>query len=151
MAERVVDDCEKALGRNLSPCTTADEPLPGGDFTGTFQDLQSQVEGLGLSSFEAERAARLYGSEALSLFEEERGPAVEAAHAVKQEGALTLEDYWVRRSSRARFDEDGGMEALEPATESMGELLNWSQEERALQIEGCRARRAEEMRPVREI
>jgi len=151
MAERVVDECERELGRKPGPCNTADEPLPGGDFTGTFEDLQSRVERLGLSPYEAERATRLYGSEALSLFAEERGPAVEAAYAVKHEGALTLEDYWVRRSSRARFDEEGGLAALEPAVESMGKLLNWSHEERALQIDGCRARRAEEMRPVHEF
>ena len=151
MAERVVNECEKDLGQKPSSCTTTDEPLPGGDFTGTFEDLQSRVEGLGLSPYEAERAARLYGSVALSLYEEGGGPAVEAAHAVKYEGALTLEDYWLRRSSRARFDKDGGMGALEPAAESMGKFLNWSHEERVLQIEGCRARRAKEMRPIREL
>jgi glycerol-3-phosphate dehydrogenase len=151
MAERVVNECEKELGQKPSPCTTTDEPLPGGDFTGTFEDLQSRLEGLGLSPHEAERAARLYGSEALGLFKKERSPAVEAAHAVKYEGALTLEDYWVRRSARARFDEDGGLASLEPSAESMGELLNWPHEEKTLQIQECRKRRAEEMSPVREL
>ena len=48
MAERVVDQCEERLGRDLTPATTAEEPLPGGDFTGTFQELSSFVEAQGL-------------------------------------------------------------------------------------------------------
>jgi glycerol-3-phosphate dehydrogenase len=146
MAERLVNQCEKLLSRKPHPGPTAKEPLPGGDFTGTVHDLQSRVEGLGLAPYEAERATLLYGSEALSIFAKERGPAVEAAHAVKKEGALTLEDYWMRRSARACFDEDGGLAALEPAVERMGELLNWSVEEREGQVEACRARRTTEMR-----
>ena len=50
-----------------------------------------------------------------------------------------LEDYWVRRSARAWFDPDGGLGALEPAAEAMGELLGWSGEERRRQIASCRA------------
>jgi glycerol-3-phosphate dehydrogenase len=146
MAERLVNQSEKLLGRKPHPGPTAKERLPGGDFTGTVHDLQSRVEGLGLAPYEAERATLLYGSEALSIFAKERGPAVEAAHAVKNEGALTLEDYWMRRSARACFDEDGGLAVLEPAAERMGELLNWSVEERERQVEACRARRTAEMR-----
>ena len=42
------------------------------------------------------------------------------AHAVLHEGALTLEDYWVRRSARAWFDLDGGLAALAPAADADG-------------------------------
>jgi glycerol-3-phosphate dehydrogenase len=55
------------------------------------------------------------------------------------EGALTLEDYWVRRSARAWFDHDAGLAAMEAAAPVMGELLGWSDEERARQIAACRA------------
>jgi glycerol-3-phosphate dehydrogenase len=55
------------------------------------------------------------------------------------EGALTLEDYWVRRSARAWFDRDAGIGALEPAATAMGDLLGWSDEERLQQIAHCRA------------
>jgi len=150
MAERLVDQCEKELGRKPKPPPTAEEPLPGGDLAGAFEELHSRVQAHGLTPHEAERVARLYGSEALDLFAEGTLPAAEAAHAVLLEGALTLEDYWVRRSARSQFDEEGGLAALEPAAKRMGELLRWSPERRASEIEACRARRASEMRAVSE-
>lgn len=61
------------------------------------------------------------------------------------EGALTLEDYWVRRSARSCFDEKGGMDALEPAAEVMAELLNWTAEERLRQIIHCRQQREKDL------
>ncbi|MEI6453967.1 MAG: glycerol-3-phosphate dehydrogenase C-terminal domain-containing protein, partial [Actinomycetes bacterium] len=60
-------------------------------------------------------------------------------HAVLHEGALTLEDYWVRRSARAWFDADGGLGALAPAAEAMAGLLGWSDSrERSYSIGGYR-------------
>jgi glycerol-3-phosphate dehydrogenase len=84
----------------------------------------------------------------LDIFDKGKGVMAEATHAVFNEGALTLEDYWVRRSARARFDEDGGMASLEPAAECMGELLNWSNEERTRQIDACKASRMTEMQAI---
>ncbi|MDO9516316.1 MAG: glycerol-3-phosphate dehydrogenase/oxidase [Syntrophales bacterium] len=145
MAERVGDECQKTLGMKPSAAATDDEPLPGGDLGEPFETFTARVEALGLSSVEAQRLARLYGSEALTLFSEKSGPAVEAEFAVKNEGALTLEDYWVRRSARSNFDDNGGMDALEPAAEVMGNLLKWSEAEKNNQIELCRKRRQKEM------
>ena len=145
MAQRVGDRCQENLGVKPSPSATNVEPLPGGDFSEPFDQFKARVEALGISPDEAERLARLYGSEALTLFSEKSGPAVEAEFAVKKEGALTLEDYWVRRSARSNFDDNGGMDALEPAAETMGNLLNWSEAEKINQIELCRNRRDKEM------
>jgi glycerol-3-phosphate dehydrogenase len=145
MAERVADRCQERVGRRPSPSPTGDEPLPGGDFSGSFEDLRGRVEALGLGAVEAERIAMLYGSEAPDVVADGGGPAAEAERAVRVEGALTLEDYWVRRSARAHFDPDGGLAALEPAAERMGQLLGWSEEERARQLASCRARREREM------
>ncbi len=145
MASRLVDLCEKKLGRKQTTVSTESQPLPGGDFNEPLTDLASQLETQGLSPIEAERAARLYGSEALDLFSKGSGPAVEAIFAVTHEGALTLEDYWVRRSSRACFDKNGGMDALEPAADAMANLLGWTDEERNRQIESCRQQRDEDM------
>jgi glycerol-3-phosphate dehydrogenase len=145
MAERVVDRCEERLGCRPRPSRTADEPLPGGDFSQTFEELQSRVQALDLTAIEAERAVMLYGSEAYDLFGGGNGPAVEAEFAVRFEGALTLEDYWVRRSARAHFDLDGGIAALAPAAEKMARLLGWSDRQRLHQIEACRARHKKEM------
>ncbi len=66
----------------------------------------------------------LYGTEAVALVN--GGIHAEARHAVLKEGALTLEDYWMRRSARARFDLDGGIASLRPAADAMAPLLGWS-------------------------
>jgi glycerol-3-phosphate dehydrogenase len=148
MAERLVDRCEKLLNRGHVDAQTAVEPLPGGNFSDSFETLCSRIERLGLAPQEAERAAFLYGSEALDIFAKEKGIAPEVRHAVLSEGALTLEDYWVRRSARACFDEDGGMAALETAADVMGELLGWPEPEKVRQIEFCRTIRSNEMRHI---
>jgi glycerol-3-phosphate dehydrogenase len=151
MAERVVDRCEERLGRRPSPSATTEEALPGGDFSETFEELCSRVEAMGLAPDEAERVTRLYGNEAFQIFceekgiSEEKGLAAEVRQAVLNEGALTLEDYWVRRSARGRFSEDEGLPDLEAAAAHMGELLGWTQEERLRQIEDCRSKRHFEM------
>ena len=145
MAARVVDECQKAQGIKPTPATTENGPLPGGDFSEPFDQFKTRVEDLGVPPVEAERLAMLYGSEALTHFKENWGPAIEAEVAVKIEGALTLEDYWVRRGARSNFDDNGGMNALEPAAETMGKLLNWSDVEMKSQIEMCRQRRKKEM------
>ncbi|MBW1845682.1 MAG: glycerol-3-phosphate dehydrogenase/oxidase [Deltaproteobacteria bacterium] len=145
MAQRVADQCQKILGAKPNPAATDVGSLPGGDFSEPFEQFKTHVEALGIPPIEAERLARLYGSEALTLFSEKTGPAVEAEFAVRTEGALTLEDYWVRRSARSNFDHDGGMDALEPAAEIMGNLLNWSDAEKNSQIESCQKRRQKEM------
>ena len=133
MAERVADKVEAALGRSPSACLTAKRPLVGGETPP--ESLRAQLASEEASA--AERLIGLYGSEAPGLT---AGPAAEAAHAVLNEGALTLEDYWVRRSGRAWFDPDGGLAALAPAAEAMAPLLGWSADRMQQEIAGCRAR-----------
>ena len=82
---------------------------------------------------EAERLTMLYGTEAVALVN--GGIHAEARHAVLKEGAMTLEDYWVRRSARARFDLDSGIASLRPAADAMAPLLGWSAAEADRQIE----------------
>jgi glycerol-3-phosphate dehydrogenase len=137
MAERVTDLAEEALGRRPSPPATDTEPLVGGDL-----DVAATLASLSAWGPEGERLVGLYGSEAPLIAGAGGGPAVEARHAVLNEGALTLEDYWVRRSARAWFDAEGGMAALAPAAEAMAGLLGWSPDETETQIEACRAVRA---------
>ena len=132
MAERVVDEIEKALGRKGAPCRTAVEPLVGGD----VDPAALAVGG---------RLAELYGSEAPAIVAAGGGPAAEAAHAVEAEGALTLEDWWARRSARAWFDLDGGLGALAAAAEAMAPRLNWSDGRRTQEIEACRRLHTDDM------
>lgn len=129
MAERIVDLAETRLGRKAKAPATAEEPLIGGDL-----NVASTVSASGP---DGDRLVGLYGSEAPEIFAAGGGPAVEARHAVLHEGALTLEDYWVRRSARAWFDSDGGLGALAPAAEAMAGLLGWSETETQRQITLC--------------
>jgi len=149
MAERIVDICEEKLARSHVVCKTANTPLPGGDIGGTLETLAARLADRGLPGRESERLARLYGSEAKSVFESGANVRAEAQWAVLHEGALTLEDYWVRRSARARFDTQGGLDALEPAARAMAELLAWSDAETQRQITVCHELRSNEMSPLR--
>ena len=145
MAERIVDKCEEQLGGKRSACVTADEALPGGDVEADLGPVEAELKARGFDDAAANRAARLYGGEAKEVFAKVIGVEAEVEFAVTHEGALTLEDYWVRRSARARFAADGGVSILEPASEWMGALLGWSAAERARQVEACLAKRAREM------
>ncbi|MEO8812192.1 MAG: glycerol-3-phosphate dehydrogenase C-terminal domain-containing protein, partial [Caulobacteraceae bacterium] len=76
------------------------------------------------------------------------GPGAQAARAVLAEGAVTLEDYWVRRSARAWFAIDGGMSALAAAAGAMAPLLGWTAERTADEIERCRTIRLRTMTDI---
>jgi len=130
MAERVVDLAVERLGQTAQDCATADAPLPGGSRTARLD---------GLDPLAAERLAGLYGDEANEIVIAGGDVAAEARRAVTHEGAATLEDYWVRRSARAWFDEGAGLAALAPAAEAMGALLGWDDAMTAAQIAHCRA------------
>lgn len=149
MAKKLVDMCEARLGRTPASCSTADEILPGGNLNGTFIEFWQQLEEKGLGGSDAERLTRLYGSEATEIVAAGGDLKAEVEFAVLSEGALTLEDYWVRRSARARFDVDGGIDCLAPAAAVMAHLLNWSQDECDRQVKACLAIREFEMSAVR--
>lgn len=140
MADDMTDLAQKALGQKPATSRTATTPLVGGDVD--VAAMGQALRAKGLADAEADRLLQLYGADALEAV---GGPAVEARRAVLCEGAVKLEDYWVRRSARAWFDPDAGLAALEPAAAAMGELLGWSNEERAQQVEECLAIHARSM------
>ena len=134
MAERIVDTVIENHGFAAKSCATADVPLPGGDAVMLFSDLT------GIGDIHAERLARLYGVEAPNLLGNAGGDELvtaEAQQAVQKEGALRLEDYWARRSSRAWFDEGAGLPVLKQAATAMAELLSWDDTRKAMEIENC--------------
>ncbi len=134
MAEDVTDDVEKALDRKPAKSRTETTPLISGDVDVAAMSRKLRAEGL--AEHEADRLLQLYGAEAPEAL---GGPAAEARRAVLHEGAVKLEDYWVRRSARAWYDADAGLGALEPAADAMGGLLGWSDGERNKQIAACKA------------
>jgi glycerol-3-phosphate dehydrogenase len=144
MAERVVDQIEEALGRKVSKSRTAKDPLPGGDVD--VATATTALVAAGRSPEAAARSVGLYGSEAQTVGD---GAAAEATQAVLHEGALTLEDYWVRRGARAWFDLDPAFPALSAAAEAMAPLLGWTAAERQRQIEHCRALRHDALSNLR--
>jgi glycerol-3-phosphate dehydrogenase len=144
MAEHVVDLVVTRLGRRVLPCTTATRPLAGGE-----RVLGSaEIARLSPVPVEAERLAQLYGDEAAAIVADGGDVAAEARHSVLYEGALTLEDYWARRSSRAWFDERAGLDSLEPAATAMSKLLGWTDEERDRQVALCRSLERQSRAPL---
>jgi glycerol-3-phosphate dehydrogenase len=139
MAEKTVDLVLLRLGREAERCATATQPLPGGDLPNGPGAITDRLVARGLGLVAAERLARLYGSEAEGVVAEGGGIAAEARQAVRVEGAVMLEDFWVRRSARAWFSEGGGAEALASAARAMAPLLGWNFDEESHQIELCRA------------
>ena len=135
MAERIVDTVIENHGFTAKPCATADVPLPGGGVEVPPSDLT------GVGDVQAERLTRLYGAEAPSLLGNtgcDELVKAEVQQAVQKEGALRLEDYWARRSSRAWFDEGAGVPILNQAATAMTELLGWDDTRKAMEVENCR-------------
>ena len=135
MAERIVDTVIENHDLTAKPCSTGDHPLPGGDRVANASELEE------MGDIQSERLARLYGAEAVDVVTSAaRGGLVsaEVEQAVLKEGALRLEDYWARRSSRAWFDEGAGLPVLDEAANRMADLLGWDDSRKALEIENCR-------------
>jgi glycerol-3-phosphate dehydrogenase len=144
MAEHVVDLCVERLGDAARPCTTATEPLVGGERTLEADEIRR----LSADGDAALRLVSLYGDEAPAIVSAGGDVAAEARHAVTHEGALALEDYWVRRSARAWFDDRAGLDSLEPAAQAMAPLLDWNDTERSRQVSACRALERDSRRPL---
>lgn len=143
MAERIVDRVMSKLSRSAA-CTTASEHLPGGDMPPAA--MRSALSARGLNDESIERLVLLYGSESTLVAD---GVPSEVTHAVLKEGAVTLEDYWVRRSARAHFDPDGGLAVLDIAARTMAPLLGWTDEQQRSQLDHCHALNAAEMGVLR--
>ena len=135
MAERIVDTVIENHGLTAKRCSTAEHPLPGGDRVANASELEE------MGDTQSERLARLYGAEAVDVVTRAARSGLvsaEVEQAVLKEGALRLEDYWARRSSRAWFDEGAGLPVLDEAANRMADLLGWDDSRKALEIENCR-------------
>jgi len=137
MAERVVDMVGKTLGQSTRPGDTDRRVLVGGD----CEPAELAVErNEGSASWR--RLVDLYGAEARAVDDDGGDVAAEVRHAVRNEGALRLEDYWVRRSARALYDLDAGLSTLDTASGEMAKLLGWTEGRRLDEVSECRARHA---------
>lgn len=144
MAERIVDQCVKTLGLTAKPCVTATTPLPGGEGPQSVEDITAKLLST-CTPAQALRLAELYGSEAEKIASAPSPLRAEAEHAVTHEGALTLEDVWVRRTARAWFAPKAGLPDLSELASAMSPLLGWTPEEQTKQIQQCEKRHADNM------
>jgi len=148
MAERIVDQCIEEHQLTANGCETATTYLTGGDIDAEISTLAESLKANGMTAADTERAVRLYGSEAEFVFRDKSGIDAEVQFAVTHEGALTLEDFWVRRSARARFSTDGGIDELETAARHMGPLLGWAENDIQDQVTLCKKIRKREMQAI---
>ena len=138
MVERVTDTVVERLGHPAVQAASEDRPLVGGDF------LPPPIDDAAKAGRQPpDRLADLYGSEAPSVEADGGDLEAEVRQAILREGALRLEDYWIRRSARAFFDVDAGLSTLDPASREMGRLLDWNEDTRASEVEACRLRHEE--------
>lgn len=144
MVEEVVDKVQARLGMNPDKAGTETVALPGGEFD-DFDGLVMQLKQAGADDAKADKLARAYGDEALAVWHDGGDAAAEVRHAVAAEGAVTLEDWWVRRSARAWFDCDGGLAALQQGADAMAAALGWDEATKQAQLDACLARRDELM------
>jgi glycerol-3-phosphate dehydrogenase len=137
MAERLSDSVLERLGRPAQPADVDSRPLAGGDFEAPPIDAAAKA-----GHPNSNRLKDLYGSEADDVAADGGDVAAEVRQAVRREGALRLEDYWIRRGARAFFDADAGLSTLEPASQEMARLLDWNETTRLAEVDLCRRRHA---------
>lgn len=151
VAEQVVDLVCKKLS-SQSRCTTDQLPLPGAPSV-TKQIIENAASDRGITVEIASHLANLYGSrftEVLELLNQDPQGAqglcshspdilAQVQHAVEYEGALTVDDFLLRRSALG-LGPCLGLDALEHIADEMGSLLHWSQTERQKQIALYRTR-----------
>ncbi len=139
MVERVTDSVIERIqdeqGRGNYAKAAEERPLIGGDIPAPPIDDEARA-----GRRQPDRLAELYGSEAAEVAADGGDVAAEVRHAVRREGALRLEDYWIRRSARAFFDVDAGLSKLEEAADEMAREFDWSETRRRDEIEACRRR-----------
>jgi glycerol-3-phosphate dehydrogenase len=138
MVERVADSVFEILGKSSRESAGDDRPLVGGDITPMVIDDAAKA-----GNRPMDRLEDLYGSEAPDVKADGGDVKAEVRQAVHREGALRLEDYWMRRSARAFFDLDAGLATLEPASIEMARLLDWSEAKRQTELDACQHRHEE--------
>ncbi len=136
----------KKMG-NKAKCITADKPLPGRAEL-TDEEVKRLADESGLHHDVVSHLSELYGSrcrEVMDIAREDSsgsqqisagGPDIIAQirHAVKMESCITLSDFMVRRSIIG-LRKDQGADAVAVVANEMQKLLNWTEEEKKLQIE----------------
>lgn len=153
IAEEVVDLVCRKLELKVA-CSTAEVLFPGAPAV-SQEEITQAAEESGLDAATVNHLADLYGSrfsQVLDLtYGDTRGKQpicahckdilAQAWHAVKEEIAVTVSDFMLRRSG-VGLSWCQGLDAVEGVAREMGWLLGWSQEEQKQQIEAYCAQAA---------
>lgn len=150
MAEDTVNKvCEVLDVDRLEP--SGDTPLPGGDFSGSVDQMANDIaRHYSIDAAQARRLVLLYGSETrdvLKLDPEPVTPGVdilrgEVKWAVRYEAAHTLEDVLYRRTRAALYQPTQVADAVAPVANLMAACLGWSPERKEAEMAHIRARLA---------
>lgn len=159
MAEDAIDAVAANLDEKVPPAVTASTPLVGADGYQALWNRRDRIaEESGLHMARVEHLLGRYGSltwQILDLIREkpELGKPLEGAddylaaeitYAASHEGALHLDDALTRRTRISIETWDRGISAAEPTARLMGEVLGWTDEMIAREIEHYLARVAAE-------
>jgi glycerol-3-phosphate dehydrogenase len=154
MARRVVERVPEVIGTPLAPPASDEEPLPGADFDGDLDRLAAALaRDAALPLVVAERLVRLYGTESSEVARLGAAPLVEGAAilagevdwAVREEGALRLEDVVYRRTRMALYDPETREAGVPAVAARMAALLGWSEERTAEEVAAVRTRLAADL------
>jgi glycerol-3-phosphate dehydrogenase len=153
VAKDAVDTVCRKLGVKAA-CTTAEVPLPGAPAV-SQEKMANAARESSLPLNTVRHLAALYGSrfsQVLKLVESNKrggqrlcphSPDIlaQVEHSVKEESALTVADFLLRRSN-AGLMSCQSLDAVETVAQEMGRLLKWSQAEQRRQVEDYRAQAA---------
>ncbi len=153
VAKDAVDMVCRKLGMEVK-CITAEVPLPGAPAVSQKAVVEAAKES-GLSVETVTHLADLYGSRLSQVLELVRGnkkggqpicshfPDIlaQVEHGVKQEGALTVSDFLLRRSA-VGLGPCQGLDAVDTVAKEMGHVLGWSKTEQQRQVEAYLAQAA---------
>ena len=159
MARDAVDAAARGLDEAVAPSATDVTPLVGAEgYHVLWNGRRRLAEESGLHLARIEHLLKRYGSRIHELLDEvARRPElgdplqgaedylrVEAWYAAAYEGARHLDDLLARRTRISIETFDRGLSAAEPGARLMGEVLGWSQEDVAREVELYRERVAAE-------
>ncbi len=155
MARDAVDAAVRGLDARAASSATHITPLVGADGFQALWNLRHTVaERSGLHVARIEHLLRRHGTRTSELLELIAGRpelaqplpgaddylAVEALYATSHEGALHVDDVLARRTRISIESWDRGVAAAEPVARLMAEVLGWSEQEIAQEVEFYAAR-----------
>ncbi|MFO7776802.1 MAG: glycerol-3-phosphate dehydrogenase/oxidase [Nitriliruptoraceae bacterium] len=150
MAEDTVDAALRSMNKQAGPCVTKDIPIIGVDgYQAAWNRRELMADRTGLHVARIEHLLRRFGSlsaDVLALGEEDESllepiPGAddylkaEVVYAVREEGALHVEDVLVRRTHINFEVQDRGTQAAPAVAELMAKELGWSDEQRRSELD----------------